>query len=183
MEEELRPEEVLLEVELLEDELPGIFPFPVEEPLMFEADVLLPLDEALLLEEPALPAIVLLSFEEAPLADEPLELRPDVEEVFDVMFLLVLPLFDDAKDLVPSFELVPLLVDSLLVLFSLGVPPVVRLVPVLLFEVVVRPLDAAERPPEVELEVRPLELPERALELPERPIEELLELDVFVDCD
>jgi hypothetical protein len=136
-------------------------------------DLLLP-EEDLLREALDLPDVALLSFAEVPLEDEPLELLPDVDEVLDVVLLPVVPLLDDVEDLAPPlFVVVPLLLDSLLVLLSLGVPPVERLVPVLLFDADVRPPDAVERPPELEVEERPLDAVERPPEVLERPLVEL----------
>jgi hypothetical protein len=173
----LRPEVVLFEPEL--PELPELLPLPLEVLLLLEAVDLEPPEEDLLLVEPVLPDDALLSFAEVPLAVEPLLLLPDVE-VLDEVLLLADPLPDDVEDLDPLLEVEPLLVDSLLELLSLGVPPVVRLVPLLLLEVPLLLLEAVERPPEVvdrlPEEERPLELEEA-----ERPLAEVFWLDVFFD--
>lgn len=183
-----------LEAELLEEELPEVLPFPLEELLLLEAVDLLPLEEDLLRVALGLPDVALLSLAEEPLADEPLVLLPDVD-VLDEVLLLAVPRPDDVEDFDPLLEVVPLLVDSLLVLLSLGVPPVERRIALLLFEVEERPPEAEERPPEVE--ERPLEAVERPAEVAERlpeeverppeleevdrPLVEVLWLDVFLD--
>jgi hypothetical protein len=165
-EEELRPEDTLLD-----DEPPEVLPLPPEELLLFDAVDLVPPEEDPLREAVALPEVVLLSLAEDPREVELPELLPVDDEDLDVVLLLEPPpLLVDAADLDPPLlEVVPLLLDSLLALLSLGVPPVERFVPVLLFEVVERPPDADVRLPEPEVVERPLELVERLPDAVERP--------------
>jgi hypothetical protein len=141
-EDELRPdaEPELFIVEVLVVERPEVPPLLFELLLLPAAVDLLPPEEDLLREALLLPAVVLLSVAEEPLEPELLPLLPDDVEDLEEVLPLVVPLPEDAVDLDAVLEAVPLFEDSLLELFSLGVPPVERFVAVLLFEAVEPPL-------------------------------------------